>query len=109
MRTRAMAALIFAACAVSVEDARGAAWLAPTDLASGIVGDSTVELTPQGETIAVWGLSAGGQYRLQASIKPPGGSFAAPIDIVPPGNIIENLDLAIDPGGNAILTWRRLV
>jgi hypothetical protein len=63
-------------------------------------------MTQGGETIAAWRVYVGGQYKIQTSVRPAGGSFSAPTDVIPFGNIVENLDLSTDPAGNAILTWR---
>jgi hypothetical protein len=109
MRQRAIAALFFAVFAVSVEDARAASWLPGVDLASRVAGPSTVEVTSRGETIVVWTLESDGKHRIEASIRPPGGSFGPVTEVVQSDGIVENLELAIDPAGNAILTWRGVV
>src|SRR5262245_28380052 len=109
MRVRAAAALIVAACAVSAEDARGAGWLAPVDLAgSGNQFGEQAVVTSRGEMVAAWVAVGPSGSRLQTSVRPPGGSFSAPADLVPLGHM-ENLDLTTDPAGNVILTWRGVV
>jgi PKD domain len=104
-----MAALIFAACAFSTAEARGAAWLPPVDLgASGNLFGEQAVVTSRGEMIAAWAALIPGGYKIQTSVRPQGGSFGPPADLLPFGQV-ENLDLTTDPAGNSILAWRGVV
>jgi PKD domain len=110
MRVARAIAAVLASCAASVVPAAGAqagAWLPPTDLASGSLGFEDVAMTPQGESIAAWRVFDGGQWKIETSVRPPGGVFSAPDELIPLGDIVENLDVAIDPAGNAVITWRK--
>ncbi len=107
LRPIVFAGLCCAAVLLPGSAARGAAWLPPSDLASGNVGAADVTMTPQGEVIAVWRIFDGGQYDLLASVRPPGGEFGPATSISPLKSVVENIDIASDPAGNAIVTWRQ--
>ena len=97
----------FAACVFPAAGAQAAAWLPPNDLASGSLGFESAAMTPQGDVIAAWRVFAGGQYKIETSVRPPGGAFSPPTDLIPLGSIVENIDIATDPAGNAVLTFRQ--
>ncbi len=109
MRTRAIAALMFAACTVPASGAHAAAWLSPVDLASGNLAAEQAVVTPRGETIAAWIVFSSTGSKIQTAVRPAAGSFGPPADLIPFVEGVENLDLTADPAGNSILTWRGVV
>ena len=101
--------LILAACAVPAEEARAGGWLPPVDLGSGNLGAQQAVMTSRGEMIAAWIAFSTTGSKIQTSVRPAGGSFGPPAGLGPLGEGVENLDLATDPAGNSILTWRGAV
>jgi PKD domain len=105
-----MAALILAACAVSAEEARAAAWLPPVELgSSGNLAAEQAVVTSQGEMVAAWIVFSATGSKIQTTVRPAGGSFSPPADLIPFVKGVENLDLTTDPAGNSIATWRGTV
>ena len=69
-----------------------------------------VALSPDGHAVAVWGSAVGCpgacDYIVQAAVRPPGGSWGAPVTLTTDlyfggGGIV----LGMDGGGNAIAAW----
>jgi hypothetical protein len=60
---------------------------------------------PDGTVIAVWVRVADGQSQVVGSVRPPGGSFGAPIPISPPGGRAPKI--AIDGKGVATVVWEQ--
>ncbi len=105
-------AAVLACCAACIladdQRAEAAAWLPPTELASGNLGWGAAAMTPQSDAIVAWRVFGGAtQYKIQTSVRPAGGSFSPPENLIPFGSIVENLDIATDPAGNAVLTFRK--
>ena len=88
----------------------GAVFSAPLEL-SAAAGEPTVAMTPSGEAVAVWRHffqeEAKGYYAIQASYRPPGGSFSAPLDVavVPSTAIPQDIHVAIDAAGDTAVVW----
>ena len=92
----------------------GKAWQA-TDLGPG--GDQphggqhpVMALSPDGRAVALWGSTVGCpascSYILQASVRPPGGSWGAPVTLSTELNWgAGGLVLGMDGSGNAIAAW----
>jgi hypothetical protein len=92
----------------------GRTWQA-TDLGPG--GDQphggqhpVVALSPDGHAVAVWGSTVGCpaacEYILQAAVRPPGGSWGAPVTLSTELNWgTGGLALSMDGSGNAIAAW----
>jgi hypothetical protein len=83
-------------------------WSAPVTLAT--IGEPTgnpqVSVDSHGNAVAVWEeqpVNPGPQY-IQASFRPAGGTWSAPVDISS-GNVASRPHIVMDPEGNAIVTW----
>lgn len=95
----------------------GTPWTAPTSLAAeGLqlpnLSESLIEVTPQGEAIALWvsDPSAGGRTTIQSSTRPRGQPWSEPMPVAtsPPGSRygLSDLQLALAPDGKAFAVWR---
>jgi PKD domain len=104
-----LATLILAACAVPPEEAYAGSWLPPVDLVSGNLTAQQAAVTSKGESIAAWIAFSATGSKIQTSVRPAGGSFSPPTDLIPFVDGVENLELTTDPAGNSILTWRGVV
>ena len=67
-------------------------------------------MTPSGEAVAVWShfeVKDDGVYTIQASYRPPGGSFEEPVDVasVPNADLPRELHVAIDSRGDTAVVW----
>ena len=87
----------------------GHSFSAPLELA-GASNEPAVAMTPSGEAVAVWrrfDLAAEGDYEVQASYRPPGGTFSAPFDVavVPTAAIPQELNVAVDAAGDTAVVW----
>lgn len=60
-----------------------------------------------GNSTVVWSRWNGTQYVVQASYRPAGGSFGAPVDLAW-GRQIFDPQVVVDPAGNATAIWRRV-
>lgn len=60
-----------------------------------------------GNATVVWSRWNGSQYVVQASYRPVGGSFGAPVDLAG-GRMIRDAQVVVDPTGNATVVWRRV-
>lgn len=87
----------------------GGAFSAPFALSEGGA-DATqpqVAVSAGGGAVAVWRRAVGRDQRVQASIRPPGGSFGPGVDLSAPGADALDPRLAMDPSGRAVVTWWR--
>ena len=66
-----------------------------------------VATAPDGTTTAVWRRSDGANNIVQASTRPPGGSFGAPVDLSATGQDALSPQIATAPDGTATAVWRR--
>ncbi len=60
-----------------------------------------------GTTTTVWQRSNGINRIIQAATRPPGGSFAAPVDLSAPGQDALLAQIATSPDGVATAVWQR--
>jgi len=80
--------------------ADGQTWPAPATVGQG--GSAAVALAADGRAVAAW---AGGPYTapvIQASVRPPGGTWSAPVTV---GTDARGPLIGIDRSGNAIIAW----
>lgn len=86
----------------------GQAFSAPLTLASHAQ-QPAVAMTPGGEAIVCWWhfVNPPGVYVLEASTRRPGGGFSPPEPVaeLPPGVQLSQIQLAVDPTGDAVLAW----
>jgi len=66
-----------------------------------------ITTAPDGTATAVWYRSNGANDIIQASTRPPGGSFGAPVDLSAGGQNAEAPQIAIAPDGTATVVWYR--
>lgn len=67
----------------------------------GILNNPSVAVDARGSAIAVWSDPSG---IIKAAIRPPGGSFGAPVDLSTGTNNFEP-NLALSANGTAVVTW----
>ncbi len=69
-------------------------------------------MTPGGTAVAVWKHfeNPPGRYVIQESVRPPGGSFSAPVAVweAPPDVIPQELHVVINASGAAAVVWDRI-
>lgn len=90
--------------------ARGAVeWAPPEQIsAAGLNAvEPQVAASASGVAIAVWNRSDGVNGRIQAAVRPPGGSFGAAQTLSAVGQEAFQPQVAIDPNGNAVAVWTR--
>jgi len=80
--------------------ADGQTWPAPATVGQGT--SPAVALAPDGRAVTAW---AGGPFNapvIQASVRPPGGTWSAPVTV---GTDARGPLIGIDRSGNAIIAW----
>jgi hypothetical protein len=87
----------------------GGAWGAPVTISAAAQSATAPQLAvdAQGGAVVVWSRSDGVNTIIQASRRPPGGAWSAPVDLSAAGRNAEQPQVAVDPAGNAIAVWRR--
>jgi hypothetical protein len=60
-----------------------------------------------GDATVLWSRYNGTQYVVQASHRPVGGAWSAPVDLAG-GRMIFDPQVVVDPAGNATAVWRRV-
>ena len=87
----------------------GGAFSVPVDLS--VAGrdaiDPQVALDAAGNALAVWSRSDGSTRVVQATTRPAGGSFTAPVDVSTAGGEARAPRVALNPGGDAVVAWQR--
>jgi PKD domain len=86
----------------------GGAWSAPVDL-SEEVGNADwprIAVDPDGDATAVWESFEGGNSVVQASTRPAGGTWSAPVSLSAGGQEAREPEVAMDPEGAATAVWR---
>jgi PKD repeat protein len=67
----------------------------------------TVAMNDRGDTIVAWTRGEGSNGVVQASFRPAGGSFGAPVNLSPGGESATAPRVAIDAAGDATVVWDR--
>jgi PKD repeat protein len=67
----------------------------------------TVAMNDRGDTIVAWTRGEGSIGVVQASFRPAGGSFGAPVSLSPGGESATAPRVAIDDAGDATVVWDR--
>lgn len=85
----------------------GGGWGAPVELSSPAENTERPEVAvdPAGDAVAVWSRHDGGEYVAQAASRPAGGSWGAPTDLSVPNQIAFDLQVGVDPAGDAVAVW----
>ncbi|SEB50843.1 hypothetical protein SAMN04489844_0340 [Nocardioides exalbidus] len=108
----AVAASVVGATLVAAPTAAAPTWQPVTnvfvDLSAGGQNAHTpdVGVDAAGNATAVWSRYDGTQLVVQASSRPAGGAWSAPVDIAGGPSIFEP-QVAVEPGGAATVVWRR--
>jgi hypothetical protein len=68
-------------------------------------GNPQVAVDGQGDSLVVWRGEDEGEEFVRAAYRPAGGSWSEPVDVSAPGDHVQSLQAAVDPEGNAIVTW----
>lgn len=78
-------------------------WLAPVPLSDpgADASEPAIAMGRDGTLIALW--SRGGE--LQATVRPPGGPFGAPVHVAGGPPLTDSPDVAIDAKGDAVAVW----
>jgi PKD domain len=84
-------------------------WQAPTDIsvAGRDAADAQVAIDPQGNAVATWQRMNTTSLVIQASVRPAGGTWGAPVDLSVPGWHAFGARVAMDAQGTAVLVWQR--
>ena len=86
----------------------GGSFAAPATLSTNGANASGLEVAagPDGTTTVVWSAAkTGGTNAVQASTRPPGGVFGAPVTVFDGGRRVEELDVAAGRDGTTAVTW----
>ncbi len=108
--TRTMAVAVCAlGCLLAASSASAApVWLAPADLSAvnELAGDPTVAVDADGDLVAVWEQTGVGHgYQVEASVRPAGGGWQAPVTLSEAGDESYLPVVAVDPQGDATVVW----
>lgn len=80
--------------------ADGQTWPAPATVGQGT--SPAVALAPDGRAVAAWSGGPSNAPVIQASVRPPGGTWSAPVTV---GTDARGPLIGIDRSGNAIIAW----
>ena len=84
-------------------------WLSPDYLSAKgqDADDARVAVSPTGGVIALWTTSDGTNERIQAAVRPQGGSFGSAFNLSAAGQDASDPSVAFDAHGNAVAAWLR--
>ena len=85
----------------------GGAFGVPVDLSASGLNAVLPQITagPDGTTTAIWYGPVGGSIIVQASTRPPGGSFGAPVDVSAAGKNAGFPQITTSPDGTTTAVW----
>ena len=91
----------------SAERPAGGSWSEPVDLsAAGQDGGSPqVAVDAQGNAAAVWRRDNGSTSIIQSAVRPAGSTWSMPVDLSVAGHNASGPQVAVDPLGDATVTW----
>jgi PKD domain len=84
-------------------------WLAPVKLGAEVTNTSSigrVAVAPNGTAVAAWSQATSGGFVVQVRRRLPGRSFG-PVLTVPGSTNADSVDVGIDAGGNATVSWEQ--
>ena len=73
--------------------------------ASTAAGKPAVALNSAGAAVVAWTRNVSGEEVVEASYRPAGGSFSAPVTVSPAGQLGTAPDVAISAAGKAVVVW----
>lgn len=68
-------------------------------------GNPHVALDASGDSLVAWRGEGEGEEFVRAAYRPVGGSWSAPADVSAEGEAVQAVRDAVDPNGNAIVSW----
>lgn len=68
-------------------------------------GNPHVAIDAKGDSLVAWRGEDEGQEFVRAAYRPAGGSWGGPANVSVAGEQVEQLRVAVDPDGNAIVAW----
>ncbi|WP_217922424.1 hypothetical protein [Miltoncostaea oceani] len=82
---------------------------APVDVSPAGAGaaDPRLALDAAGRAVIAWRRTDGSDPRVQIATRDPGGAFAEPVSVSARGAVVADPRVALDGGGNGVVTWRR--
>lgn len=90
---------------VSVRPA-GGAWSEPQTLSGPRTArEATLAVGADGTAAVAWAQSTARGYRVQYAVRPPGGSFGAPVTVEPDGGEARAPAVAVLPDRSVVLAW----
>jgi hypothetical protein len=86
----------------------GTGWESPLDLSGpgAEVEAADLAVDPAGDAVAVWRVTTGGSFSVQAAFKPAGGSWEPSETVSPLGAAAEIPQVSIDEAGDAVLVYK---
>jgi hypothetical protein len=63
--------------------------------------------SPDGVATVVWSLFKGGNFIIQGTTRPPGGTFGLPVDLSAAGQDAFGPEISADPAGTTTAVWQR--
>ena len=100
--------IVFGALLGPASAIAGPTWLAPTQLSPSKEGSNfpDVAMDARGNSVAVWSAPEGsGVERIEASVRPAGGSWSGPVPLSPGGVKAQSPQVAVDDAGDATVVW----
>lgn len=89
----------------------GGEWSEPEDLSAAgedqAANNPALAMNGAVGAVAVWRQNDGGEYRVLASVRPPGGEWSEPEDLSAAGEDADLPDLSLDAAGNGIAVFGR--
>jgi hypothetical protein len=85
------------------------AWLDPVNLSAAGQDAARVQvaMNEEGDAVAVWDRFDGSNFRVQATVRPAGGDFSAPVNLSTAGRDAVFPQVAMDQAGSAVAVWQR--
>jgi hypothetical protein len=68
-------------------------------------GNPHVAIDAKGDSLVAWRGEDGGEEFVRAAYRPAGGVWSQPSDVSTAGERVQQLRVAVDPDGNAIVAW----
>ncbi|HEX3737348.1 MAG TPA: PKD domain-containing protein [Solirubrobacterales bacterium] len=87
----------------------GRTWRAPVDVSAPghYAQEARVAVDPAGDAVALWGFYEGTYNIAQAATQAAGGAWQPGVDLSAPGEEADELEVAVDPAGDAVAAWSR--
>lgn len=87
----------------------GGSWSAQVTLSGTSAAGPQVAVDSAGNAVAVWTINIGPDFFIQAATLPFGGSWSSAVNISTPGFSLFGAQVAVDPAGNAVAVWGKVI